>query len=205
LHLAGVVGRRDFRRDLYRIHTVMSLLSFAQWIQLTDFFTAIRISAQVYPIIMSTHLAGIALFGGMILITNLRLLGWVMKTRPIADVIDQLRVLKWIGFAIVATCGILMLGSKAEEYYYNSFFWMKVSCLALIAVHGLVFRRSVYRNAAALDKAAKIPGQAKLAAVLSLLLWTSVVIAGRGIGYIEPPLDKLHAYLNAALSTWASR
>ncbi len=183
----------------------MSLLSFAQWIQLTDFFTAIRLSAQVYPIVMSTHLAGIALFGGMILITNLRLLGLVMTKRPIADVIDQLRVLKWIGFGIVATCGILMLGSKAEEYYYNSFVWMKFSCLALIAVHGLVFRRSVYRNASALDKSAKTPGVAKLAAALSLLLWTCVVVAGRGIGYIEPPLEKLHAYLNNPLSTSASR
>jgi hypothetical protein len=183
----------------------MSILSFAQWIQLTDFFTAIRISARVYPIIMSTHLAGIALFGGMILVTNLRLLGLMMETRPIADVIDQLRVLKWIGFAIVATCGILMLGSKAEEYYYNIFFRLKLLILALIFVHGLIFRRSVYRNAAALDSAGKTPSVAKLAAVLSLVLWTSMVIAGRGIGYIEPPLDKLHAYLNALLSTVASR
>jgi hypothetical protein len=188
----------------------MSLLSIAQWVQATDFFTALRISARAYPIVMSLHLVGIAMFGGMILITNLRLLGWIMKNRPIADVIDQLRVLKWIGFALVATCGILMLGSKAEEYYYNSFFWMKISCLSLIAVHGLIFRRSVYRNAAALDRASRIPGHAKLAAALSLLLWISVVIAGRGIGYIEPPLEKLHAYLNASylktvLSNSASR
>jgi hypothetical protein len=188
----------------------MTLLSFAQWVQSTDFFTAIRISAQVYPIIMSTHLAGIALFGGMVLITDLRLLGWIMKKRPIADVIDQLRLLKRIGFVIVATCGILMLGSKAEEYYYNWFFWVKMSFLALIFLHGLVFRRSVYGNAAALDAAPKVPGYAKLAAALSLLLWTGMVIAGRGIGYIEPPLDKLHAYLNAhylkeVLSAWASR
>jgi len=175
----------------------MSLLSIAQWIQSTDFFTAIRLSAQVYPIVMSLHLTGIALFGGMVLMTNLRLLGLAMRTRPIADVVDQLRALKWIGFALTATCGVLMLGSKAEEYYYNAFFSLKVALLALIFVHGLLFRRSVYRNAAVLDKAARIPAQAKLAAVLSLLLWTGVVIAGRGIGYIEPPLDKLHAFLNS--------
>jgi len=28
-----------------------------------------------------------------------------------------------------------------------------------------------------------------------LLLWISIACAGRGIGYIEPPLDKLHAQL----------
>ena len=171
----------------------MSLLSFCQWLQSTDFFTAIRGSWYVYPIIMSTHLTGIALFGGMIVVTDLRLLGLAMRKRRIADVIGQLRRLKWIGLLIVATCGILMFGSKAEEYYYNAFFRAKMIVLALIAVHALVFRGSVYRRAAEFDKAGRIPGRAKLAAALSLLLWTCMVIAGRGIGYIEPPLDKIHA------------
>jgi hypothetical protein len=61
-----------------------------------------------------------------------------------------------------------------------------------VALHALVFRK-VYANAAKLDQAKVIPGQAKTAAVISLLLWTGLVTTGRGIGYIEPPLDKLHA------------
>ena len=36
-------------------------------------------------------------------------------------------------------------------------------------------------------------GNAKLAAAISMLLWTSIACCGRGIGYIEPPLDKIHA------------
>ena len=47
--------------------------------------------------------------------------------------------------------------------------------------------------ALSIDAAPRIPAQAKLAASLSLILWTSLVIAGRGIGYIETPLDKIHA------------
>jgi hypothetical protein len=171
----------------------MSLLEFAQWVQSTGFFTAIRESWYVYPAIMSSHLAGIALFGGMILAVDLRLLGLAMRKRSVSDVVNQLRVLKWIGFGVVATCGILMLGSKAEEYYYNAFFRAKMTVLALIFVHGLVFRRSVYVRVSEFDKTGIIPGRARLAASLSLILWTCMVIAGRGIGYIEPPLDKLHA------------
>jgi Family of unknown function (DUF6644) len=95
----------------------------------------------------------------------------------------------------VLTCGALLASSKAEEYYYNVFFWTKMTLLVLIAVHGLVFRRSVYGNTAALDKAPAIPGVARLAAGLSLVLWIGVAIAGRGIGYIEPPIEKLHALL----------
>jgi hypothetical protein len=65
-------------------------------------------------------------------------------------------------------------------------------------VHALVFRGGVYNNTAALDQAGKIPGKAKLAAALSLILWISIACVGRGIGYIEPPLDKLHAFVTGA-------
>jgi hypothetical protein len=89
-----------------------------------------------------------------------------------------------------------MFGSKAEEYYYNAFFRTKLILLALVVVQELVFYRSVYADPAALDQAPTVPGSAKLAAALSLLLWTSIACCGRGIGYIEPPLDKIHAQIH---------
>jgi hypothetical protein len=171
------------------------LLSFTQWIQLTGFFTALRGSAYVYPIVMALHMVGIAFFGGMVLMTDMRLLGWAMRKHSIADVVDQFRVPKRWGLLLTVTCGFLMFGSKAEEYYYNAFFRAKLILLAVVVVHELVFRRSVYAHPAALDRAPSIPGNAKLAAALSLLLWTSIACCGRGIGYIEPPLDKIHAQL----------
>lgn len=172
------------------------LLSFAQWIQLTGFFTALRGSAYVYPIVMSMHMVGIALFGGMVLMTDMRLLGWGMRKRSIADVVDQFRVPKRWGLLLIVTCGVLLAGSKAEEYYYNVFFRTKLILLAAVAVHELVFRRSVYADPAALDRAPGVPGSAKLAAALSLVLWASIACCGRGIGYIEPPLNKIHARIH---------
>src|SRR5580693_3590143 len=122
------------------------ILLFTQWIQSTWFFTALRQSWYVYPVVMSTHLLGIALFGGMVLLTNLRLLGLAMRDRSVSDLIDQLRVPKRIGLIVIAACGILLLGSKAEEYYYNIFVRVKLSLVALMFLHGWYFRRSVYYN-----------------------------------------------------------
>jgi uncharacterized membrane protein len=171
------------------------LLEFAQWVQSTPIPTALRLSSDVYPIVLTLHLVGIAFFGGMIFITNLRLLGVTLRKIPASKVIQSLRRPKQIGFLIVVACGLLMASSKAEEYYYNWFFWTKMSLLALIAVHGLVFGRSVYRGSVELDSPTEPAPPAKLAAALSLVLWTGVMIAGRGIGYVEPPLEKLHALL----------
>jgi hypothetical protein len=85
-----------------------------------------------------------------------------------------------------------VFGTKAEEYYYNDFFRLKLLLFALVAVHALVFRRSVYNNAAELDKLNQPPARAKLAAGLSLLLWLSIVCAGRGIGYLHAPVFSHH-------------
>ncbi len=168
------------------------LLAFAQWIQLTGFFTYVRSSTFFYPIVLSLHMCGIAMFGGMILAGDLRILGIGMTRYKISDFLDQLRIPKRYGLLLMVTMGAILAGSKAEEYYYNAFFRTKMILLVCVALHALVFRK-VYANADALDQAKVIPGQAKTAAIISLLLWSGLVVAGRGIGYIEPPLDKLHA------------
>src|SRR5215469_13221208 len=97
------------------------ILSLARCAQSTAFFTALRSSWHVYPVVLSLHLLGIAIFGGMVLVTNMRLLGLALRDRSISDLVDQLRIPKRFGLVLIATCGVLMLGAKAEEYYYNIF------------------------------------------------------------------------------------
>ena len=163
----------------------MSLFPFFHWLQQTEFGTALRESALVYPIVMASHLTGMALFGGLILMTDLRILGIAMRSSSVSDVIVQLRLWKRLGLVMVAGCGILLAWSKAEYYYQNPYFWIKMALLLLVGVHALVFRKSVYNNTAELDRARVMPTQAKVAACLSLVLWIGLVSAGRLIGYYE--------------------
>lgn len=173
------------------------LLAFAIWIQSTGFFTYLRGSGYTYPIVLSLHMVTLATFGGMILMTDLRLLGVAMRRRPVADVMDQLRMTKRLGLVVMVSLGLLLAGCKAEEYYYNIFFRLKLLLLGLIIIHALTFRRSVYAKAAEMDRTGVVPGNAKLAAALSLILWAGVACMGRGIGYIDPPLG-IHAKLMQA-------
>ncbi len=168
------------------------IFSFFHWVQSTDFMTFIRESGLTYPIIMSTHLACIAVFGGMIVITDLRLLGAALTNRPIADVVNGLRWWKRLGLVIMASMGIMLAGSKATDYYPNPYFWTKMSLLFLIFIHALIFRPLVYNHPEKLDASPIIPTRAKVAGALSLILWTGVVCAGRLIGYYEPPSQKGH-------------
>ena len=162
----------------------MILDPLAQWLQSREIATALRESALAYPIVMTGHFTGMALFGGMILMTDMRLLGWAMKSWPVADVVRQLRPWKWAGFVLVPACGSMLAWSKADKYSGNPYFLAKMTFLALVGIHALVFRRSVYNNAE-IDRAPAMPGQAKLAAALSLFLWTGLVSFGRLIAYWE--------------------
>src|SRR5579863_8953720 len=133
-------------------------MQIAHAIQSVELGTAIRESAIVYPVIMTTHLACIAVFGGMILMTDLRLLGLALEDIPVGSVVGGLRLWKRIGFCIMVTMGILLAGSEAEKYSINPFFWWKMVFLAGVIVHALAFRSSVYDKAADYDKAGVVPG-----------------------------------------------
>ena len=155
----------------------------AHSIQSIDFLTAFSESVLAYPIVLSIHLTCIALFGGMILATDLRLLGVAFKSLTITEVVTSLRPWKRIGGTIMIAMGLLLAASEAEKYAPNPFFWTKMIILGLIGVHALIFRPIVYNKTEELDRSPVIPTKAKVAAILSLVLWTSMVVMGRLIAY----------------------
>jgi len=162
------------------------LLTLLQWIQNSGVFAYLRSSAYLYPVILAFHLSAISLFGGMIVMTDLCLLGWIPRQVSAAAVVDSLRAPKRIGLLVAATFGLLLFCCKAEQYYYNVYFRAKLLLLGLVAVHALVFRSRVY------NPPGEIPNlQARLAALLSLLLWAGILTAGRAIGYV-PARPGLH-------------
>ena len=155
----------------------------AHAIQSIDFLTAFSESVLAYPIVLSIHLACIALFGGMILATDLRLLGLTFKSLTITEVVTSLRPWKRIGGTIMIAMGLLLAASEAEKYAPNPFFWTKMIILGLIGVHALIFRPIVYSKTEELDRSPFIPTKAKVAAILSLGLWTTMFVMGRLIAY----------------------
>ncbi len=161
----------------------MLVPSFLEWIESTDLSTAIREGALPYPILGGFHLLGIALFGGMLLATDLRLLGWAMQRRLVSDVVEQFRPWKRVGFVLVVASGLLLAWAEPLKLYRSPSFWVKMALFALVGVHAVVFRRGVYRDPAKLD--AFVTREARLAAVLSLVLWAGLIVSGRLIAFDE--------------------
>lgn len=159
----------------------MAVPSALEWVESTNLSTAIREGALLYPIIGGFHLLVIAAFGGMLVMTDLRLLGWAMQRRTVSDVVEQFRVWKRAGFALVVASGLLLGWAEPLKLYRSPSFWVKMGLMVLVGVHALAFRTGVYENAKTLDRG--LTPQAKLAAALSLILWAGLIVAGRLIAF----------------------
>ena len=162
-------------------------MSIAQSLESVQFLADFSESVLAYPIVLSIHLTCIALFGGMILATDLRLLGLTFKSLTITEVVTSLRPWKRVGGTIMISMGLLLASCEATKYAPNPYFWTKMITLGLIGVHALIFRPIVYNKTEELDRSPVIPTKAKVAAILSLVLWTTMFTMGRMIAYWEGP------------------
>jgi uncharacterized membrane protein len=120
--------------------------------------------------VLALHLTAISLFGAMIVATEPH------RRRNRAATSG-----KAIGFILAAACGFILFAAKAEEYYYNVFFRTKMLLFVLVAIHALVFHKSVYADSAGSAHAGEASSRAKLAAALSLVFWIESFAQGARI------------------------
>jgi hypothetical protein len=171
--------------ELQESSGTMTLLHLCQWLYATRLGTAIRESQFAFPIIESVHVMGITLLVGTVSIVDLRLLGVVLKREQVSKVVHQVLPLTWCGFVIMFISGFLLFWAKAEQCYGNSAFRIKLVLLLLAGLNPLIFHSTVYRSVAEWDEAQFTPRGAKLTGVLSLTLWSAIIIAGRAIAYFK--------------------
>jgi hypothetical protein len=161
----------------------MGLLKFCEWLSNTSWSVSLRDGTYDYPVLLIIHVLSIALFGGMVAIGNLRVLGAAMRSVPVSQVIEQFRPWKWIGFGVLLVTGILLSVSDPVEYGGNVMYWISLLLLLAAGVNALVFRFGIYRSVASWDDVPITPLSARRWAGISLALWIALVFAGRAIAF----------------------
>jgi hypothetical protein len=161
----------------------MDFLHFCQWLSETTFSRSLREAPYPFPALIIIHIITIALFGGMVLMGNLRVLGWAMKSVPVSQVIEQFRPWKWTAFGLLLVSGTLLAASDPIEYGGNIMFWISNALLVLAGLNALIFHFGAYKSVAAWDIAAEAPASARSWAGISLALWIVLIFAGRAIAF----------------------
>lgn len=156
---------------------------FLQHLNDTTFSHYLRDAPYPFPILIIIHIITIALFGGMVAMGNLRVLGLAMKTVPVSQVIGQFRLWKWAAFAILLVTGLLIAASDPIEYGGNIMFWISNGILAIAGVNAAIFHYGVYKSVSQWDVTEPAPPEARRWAGISLALWITLIFAGRAIAF----------------------
>ena len=154
-----------------------------QWLEGTAGSVAIRESVLLYPLIETTHVLMLCVFLGMIALLDLRVLGLGLRGVPVSQVAGRLLPWAFAGFAAMAISGLLLFYSGPVRAAGNIFFQIKMGMLALTGVNVLLFHVTIYRRVAEWDGDEIPPLRARMAGLISLTLWSAVVICGRMQAY----------------------
>lgn len=158
----------------------------ATWIQLTPY---------AYAALEGVHLIGVAFFFGSIFLLDLRLI----KLAPRLHAGPTERFLLRItvpAFVLLAASGALLFVPSADRYATSPIFFAKLGAIAVGGLNALAFHVTGSRGIDALDRRPRSSWGAWAPAVVSVLVWVSVIALGRSMGYErrEPPaadLDEL--------------
>ena len=161
----------------------MSIHDLLLLIQDAGYSTAIREGSSLFPWIESVHVLAITLVVGTISIIDLRLLGLPAHRTGLRKLMADVLPLTWVTFALAAATGFLMFSSNAVKYAGMPDFQIKMVLILVAGLNMGFFHFITFRDIETWDELAETPVAAKVAGGGSLILWVSVTVFGRLIGF----------------------
>ena len=134
-------------------------------------------SPLAYPAANTVHVLALVLLLGGIGLVDLRMLG-LFRSLPMQPLARAIVPIAATGVLILAASGSILFASDAEALARSGTFRLKLVLIAVALANVVLFRR-LYGAA----PGEPLPKGARVLALASLLLWTSVAIAGRLIAY----------------------
>ncbi|TIN46852.1 MAG: hypothetical protein E5Y32_08805 [Mesorhizobium sp.] len=138
----------------------------------------LKASFIAYPIVNALHIMSIGALLTSVWLMDLRILS-AFRSLPQAAFIALLRRTALAAFAGALITGSLLFSIRASEYAARPIFLTKMTLILLAGANFLIFMR----HAKGGDEPAG--GTVTILALLSLVLWTSVLFAGRFIGFLN--------------------
>jgi len=153
-------------------------MGFLQWLESTGLAAWVRESLWGYPIVLTSHGIGMAIVIGIMVMIDLRLLGFASRI-PVGA-FDKLFTVGWIGVALNVVSGLLLFTSEAVRFSTNLMFQLKIALLIVGAVAAWMSMREALTVPPA---AAAASAKSRLLASVSMASLIVAVIAGRMVAY----------------------
>lgn len=155
-------------------------MSFFNWLSESAPGIAVRETLWVYPTMLTLHAVGMAVVVGLLLMINLRVLGFA-KAIPVAS-FERIYTVVWIGFAVNFLSGSMLFIGDAPKFATSAPFIIKIFCIII----GGALAWALARKMAAIppDRSGAPPGQVRAVAAISTVVWVVAITAGRLTAYL---------------------
>jgi hypothetical protein len=134
------------------------------------------------PIVQTVHILGVSAVMGSIVLIDLNVLGLALPSQPTTELVRRLMPWTWWALPSQLVSGLIFFLARPQSYVVNPIFKAKFTMLAPALVLAFVFHRTTLRDPQ-FWTSRRIP--ARIMAVVSLVLWIGVVMAGRWIAYAD--------------------
>ena len=155
------------------------LYPFFLWTENTWLGHAIRQSKWTFSLTEVGHLLSLTVLLGTVLIVGLRLFGLVLCNKTVAEVAHVFASWSISALAVVVLSGLLLFVSEATKCWGNVAFRYKMLFLFL----ALTFQFTVLRIICHSEEDRFPLFARKMAALVAVILWFAVGVAGRAIAF----------------------
>jgi hypothetical protein len=155
----------------------MSLNAILSWLENSFAARAMAASVWAYPAVETLHMLAIVVVVGTSAIVDFRLIGWRLRSMPVAELAAELKPWTWAGIVGILMTGPLLFVTDPDRYVGNFYFRLKMTCLLLTILFDFFVGRRVRSSAGTAGSL-----EMRFAGGVSLLLWAGVLTGGRGIG-----------------------
>jgi hypothetical protein len=155
------------------------------WLEGTALATWTRESGSIwaYPTILTLHTIGLGIVVGASAVLDVTLLGYAPRL-PLPALSPLFGIIGW-AFALNALTGVVLFMADATVKSHQVVFYVKLTLIALALWNTTLIRRSVVGLAdvtGVSNESLRVRG--RRLAVISLLLWTGAITAGRLMAYL---------------------
>ncbi|QBZ89776.1 hypothetical protein EPZ47_13940 [Pseudomonas viciae] len=143
---------------------------------------AMRSELWLYPLVEVVHIIGFSVLVGAVVMFDLRILG---LSTGIAVTALARHLLPWAVAALllIVPAGLMMFSAHPHDFAGNKVFVLKLCLIAAAGINALLFHVGTYRSVEQWNTGHKAPSLARIQALASMMLWTSVILCGRLLAY----------------------
>jgi hypothetical protein len=132
------------------------------------------------PWLLGLHLLGVVVVVGSVVVMNLRLLG-LGRVLPVRALHGFLIPLCLVALLAVVPSGLALFALHAQALIGRGVFFYKMLLLFAAAINALIFYTGSFQTVASWDAGRLPPAGARLAALVSLLIWIAVIGCGQSL------------------------